>query len=86
MDPHTARAGRLRGGLHPVIPPFPGCHLLSLWPVMTHCSSLRVEETGLLANPGFTLRQYSVTHNSPLMVNSVLFFTTVSCNKQQAGT
>ena len=65
-----------------MIPPVPGCHLLSLWPVVTHCSSLRVAGTGLLAILGSTLTQYSVTQNSSLMVNSVLFCTTVICNKQ----
>lgn len=73
------------GGLYS---PSPGSHLLSLWPVVTHCSSLRVVGTGLLAMLGSTLRQYSVSQNSSLMVNSGLFSTTVSCNKRatQAGT
>lgn len=81
MDPHAPRAGRLGRVSTPGLP-LSGCHLLSLGPVVTHCSSERVLGTGMLARLGSTLRQYSVSQNSSLMVNSVLFSTTVICNKQ----
>lgn len=85
MDPHVPRARRLGGDLHPLIPPFPASHLLSLWPVVTHCSSVRVVGTRLLAMLGSTLRQYSVTQNRSLMVNSALFSSTLNCNRQSTG-
>lgn len=65
-----------------MLAPFPGCHSLSPRPVVTQCSSLSVPGAGLLAQLGSTLRQYSVTQNRSLMVNSALFSTTVICKKQ----
>lgn len=80
-DPHPRRARRL-GGVCMPWSPLPWSHLLSLRPVVTHCSPLRLAGLGLWAMLGSTLRQYSVTQNSSLSVNSVLFFTTVICKGQ----
>lgn len=80
----TPRARRLRRIHVPQGPPLPWLshHLLSLSPMVMHCSSVRVAWMHRLATSGSTLMQYSVSQKRLLMLNSGTVCTTSYCNDQ----
>lgn len=60
-------------------------HLLSLSPMVTHCSSVRVVRVCRLATSGSTLMQYSVSQKRLLTLNSGVVSATSYCNDESTG-
>lgn len=63
-------------------PPSPTPSLPSLWPMVTHCSAVRMAGMCRLATSGSTLMQYSVFQKRLRMWNSEAVSHTSYCNER----
>lgn len=57
-------------------------HVLSLLPMVTHCSGVRTARMARLATSGSTLTQYSVSQNRLGMWNAEAVSITSNCNER----
>lgn len=58
-------------------------HVLSLLPMVTHCSGVRTARMARLATSGSTLTQYSVSQTRSRMWNAEVVSSTSYCNERE---